>query len=292
MMLTDSTLIQPILVSAGLAAGLVCVRRMWRGVAPRTEDALPLVRSFASLYGLLLTGLLLGRCLFRAAEIPAALGAPAPETVDLAPMLRALAQPVRHVSFPAVVHTLTGRRIARFDPGLDSALLLRLQRAFAAAATRAREEGIRAKRPNEAGNAIEAYVKQGLREEGFSADVPRTATGRRQAVGYPDVEVKDADGRTIYLEVKTYSRRTANTTQRSFYFSPTAHSKILVDANHLLVAFELARERDAEGQVFRPTAWKLTDLSSLRVSLKYEFNASNRDLYGEGRVLASGSVSE
>ena len=217
--------------------------------------------------------------------------ATAAEPTDSEHALQRLAQPIEDVPFATVVRALTGRRIIPLDAESDAALLVRLRRAMSRAAERAHHEGLRARRPNEAGNAIEVYVKSALRDEGFAADVPRTSSGRRQAAGYPDVQVTHGESRTIYLEVKTYQRRTANTTQRSFYFSPTAHSKILVDANHVLVGFEMVRERDPQGQVFRPVAWRLVDLSSLRVRLKYEFNASNRQIYGKGKILGEEALS-
>ncbi len=199
-----------------------------------------------------------------------------------------LAHPIREAPFPDVVRACTGRRVIPFDPKADADRLARLSRAMADAAAQAREKGVRARRPNEAGNAMEAFVRRALRGQGFEAGVPRTVDGRRQVAGYPDVEIKDRDGRVIYLEVKIFSARTARTTQRSFYFSPTAHSKILTDASHLLAGFEMTRERGEKGYVFRPTGWKLVDLSTLRVKLKLEFNASNRRLYGEARVLSEG----
>ncbi len=207
---------------------------------------------------------------------------------DLAALRKLAAQRIRDVPFGDVVLACTGHRIIPLDAQADADRLARLGRAMAAAVKAAHDKGIRARRPNEAGNAMESFVKDALRQEGFAAGVPKTAEGKHQAAGYPDVEVRDADGRVTYLEVKIYSHRTANTTQRSFYFSPTAHMKVLADANHLLVGFEMERTRDESGQVFRPTAWKLVDLSTLRVKLKFEFNASNRDLYGKAKVVGAG----
>ena len=204
---------------------------------------------------------------------------------DVARTLEAVARPIHDVGFADVVTALTGHRVIPADPERDAAVLDRIRRALAAADGKARAAGIRSKRPNEAGNRMEQFVKDALGAEGFRADVPRSTTGRRQAAGYPDLELIDQDGRVIYLEVKTYQRHTLSSSQRAFYFSPTAHAKVLCDATHLLVGFEFESQPSNESRIYRPVGWKLVDLSKLRVRLKYEFNASNRQIYNRGSVL-------
>ena len=243
------------------------------------------VRRFVAFYAVMLTALLLAGPVLGPPSLPKASAAGSAQGLEVA--LRQIATPIEDAPFPTVVRALTGHRLLPFDVEGDAERLARIRRALARAVRLAIAEGLRARRPNEAGNAIEQYVERGLREEGFEADAPRTQSGRRQAAGYPDLEVRDRDGALLYLEVKTYSRRTANTTQRSFYFSPSANPKVLADAAHLLVGFELTQEREGNVSLFRPVAWQLVDLSSLRVTLKYEFNASNRRIYREGRVVAS-----
>jgi hypothetical protein len=84
-----------------------------------------------------------------------------------------------------------------------------------------------------------------------------------------------------YLELKTYSADTANTTQRSFYFSPSENPKVTHDALHLLLAYELEQSTNGNRPTFRPVRWKLITLQDLEVDLKFEFNQSNRGLYGK-----------
>ena len=113
----------------------------------------------------------------------------------------------------------------------------------------------------------------------------RTAGGTAQEPGYPDVEIPGDP--PCYLELKTYSATTANTTQRSFYYSPSDRPKVTRDALHLLLAYELEKvERDGK-TVFIPAHWKLITLQDLHVDLKFEFNQSNRGLYGKeaGKAL-------
>jgi hypothetical protein len=80
--------------------------------------------------------------------------------------------------------------------------------------------------------------------------------------------------------LKSYNATTVNTTQRSFYYSPSATPRVTRDAVHLLLAYELEKvERDGQA-LFVPRHWKLISLQDLEVDLKFEFNQSNRGLYG------------
>ena len=112
----------------------------------------------------------------------------------------------------------------------------------------------------------------------------RWAAGRgdpRDAL--PDIEITEPA--PCYVELKTYNAATANTTQRSFYYSPSETPKVTRDAVHLLLAFELERTARGGTNVFVPTHWKLLSLEDLEVDLKFEFNQSNRGLYGSDKGL-------
>ena len=108
--------------------------------------------------------------------------------------------------------------------------------------------------------------------------MPVNSAGQSQAAGYPDVEILGEV--PCYLELKTYSAATANTTQRSFYYSPSPKPKVTRDALHLLLAYELERVKRDGQTIFVPVHWKLLTLQDLEVDLKFEFNQSNRGLYG------------
>ncbi|MGI9242921.1 MAG: hypothetical protein ACR2RV_19135, partial [Verrucomicrobiales bacterium] len=104
--------------------------------------------------------------------------------------------------------------------------------------------------------------------------------------GYPDLKITHtASGRIAYLDPKLFEAGSENSSFRSFYYEPkTETNKVLEDAHHLLLGIE-HDGRDGEWQF---TGWHLVDLSELKVRLKPEFQASNRDLYGEEAVLSSG----
>jgi hypothetical protein len=74
----------------------------------------------------------------------------------------------------------------------------------------------------------------------------------------------------------------ATSSLRTFYFEPKDNTlKITEDASHLLLGIE----HDGKDGVWEFLGYQLVDLSSLKVRLKAEFQASNRDLYLEPSVL-------
>jgi hypothetical protein len=200
-----------------------------------------------------------------------------------APSERALAEltrPAKKLPFKAVIHSTTGHRVLDFDTNnpAHADLHAKLQRAAALAGERARKDGLAAARPNEAGNHLEPFVRAALQEAGLEARIPHTTADRAQSVGYPDIEITGPV--PCYLELKSYNAATVNTTQRSFYYSPSETPKVTRDAVHLLLAYELEKsERDGKS-VFVPRHWKLLTLQDLEVDLKFEFNQNNRGLYG------------
>ena len=207
--------------------------------------------------------------------------------------LSELTRPTKKVPFKTVLHATTGHHLIEFDTNNAAHVALRAKilKAAAMAGERARREGISTARANEAGNHLEPFVRAALKEAGLSARVPVNSTGRAQATGYPDIELTGEPA--CYIELKTYSAATAHTTQRSFYYSPSATPKVTRDAIHLLLAFELAKVEREGRSVFVPNHWKLLTLEDLEVDLKFEFNQSNRGLYDQGRAtLDEGAIAE
>lgn len=200
--------------------------------------------------------------------------------------LAELVKPAKKIPFKDVILATTHHRLLDFDTNNPAhvALHKRISTAAAAAAGTARTNGLFAARPNEAGNHMEPLVKSALHNAGLDARTPVTANGDAQTVGYPDIEI--LGGVPCYLELKTYNASTANTTQRSFYFSPSANPKVTHDALHLLLAYELEKTVRDDRTAFIPVHWKLITLQDLEVDLKFEFNQSNRGLYGPDSAKA------
>ncbi len=200
--------------------------------------------------------------------------------------LTELTKPAKKIPFKEVILATTQQHVLDFDPNnaAHRELFQKISAAANAALTNARAAGLFSARANEAGNHMESFVRAALKEVGLTARVPVTTAGEAQAVGYPDVEIRGVV--PCYLELKTYSASTVNTTQRSFYYSPSEKPKVTHDALHLLLAYELERTERGGRVTFLPTHWKLVTLQNLTVDLKFEFNQSNRGLYGKDAAAA------
>lgn len=92
------------------------------------------------------------------------------------------------------------------------------------------------------------------------------------------------------MECKTYSEGTKESSMRAFYFQVSKNYKILHPARHLLVSFEIAREKRAHKLTYVPLSWELYCLNKLRIQMKHEFNASNVDMYQNCELLAKGKA--
>lgn len=206
--------------------------------------------------------------------------------------LAAFLSPLKNLPFDVVIKAITGYSVVPFnkESEADAALLGRLSEALQDAVTEANRVGIFTDRPNEVGNHIEPFVRDALVRVGCKAAIPTTKYGKHKASGYPDIEIKDVDDRVSYLECKTYSIKSEESSFRAFYLQPSEDNKITADARHLLVGFEVKSQRRGTRMVYVPTRWRLYTLERLRVQVKHEFNASNLDIYREDSILAEGRV--
>jgi len=201
-------------------------------------------------------------------------------------------EPMKGIPFPVCIKALTGCTVLAFDPSLDQNKLLLedLSKAAQLGGQKVFKEGIFTARPNEAGNQIEPFVMEALKQAGLSADKPISKRGKKKAAGYPDILIKDKIGRTVYLDCKTYNTLTKNQTFRTFYLSPSEDPKITKDAFHLLMSFELNTAERNSKRAFIPISWQIYTLEKLLIQVKHEFNASNRELYTKKALLAEGKI--
>ena len=140
-------------------------------------------------------------------------------------------------------------------------------------------------------NEVSSHFEDSLREllsriAALSCDFPRTADGKIQRSGYPDLRVVDvASKRVFYLDPKLYAVGSRNSSFRAFYFEPKiATNKVRDDAVHLVVGFEHEPRKDGR---WRFTRWDLVDLSRFKVKLKAEFQGSNHDMYRPEAIVAT-----
>lgn len=166
-------------------------------------------------------------------------------TQKLEGVLAKFMAPVKNIPFAIAIKTLSGCKVLSFNKNSskDKELLNLIVTSAKTAGTEAFKLGIYTARPNEAGNEIEPFVKKALSNLGLRANTPVTKSGKRKTTGYPDIEITDKSGRTIYLECKTYNFQNIDTTQRAFYFSPSDDFKVTKDALHLMLSFQIEKQQ-------------------------------------------------
>jgi hypothetical protein len=134
-------------------------------------------------------------------------------------------------------------------------------------------------RANEAGNEIEKILKIQLNNlSNISCKTPTLANGTAQSSGYPDYLIESSSV-TIYADIKAFQAKSKDSSFRSFYYQPTNQIKILKDAPHCLIGFEIESLSGDNKSPFKLVNYKIVDLYDLQVNFKAEFNANNSDIY-------------
>ncbi len=201
------------------------------------------------------------------------------------------AHELKGVPFSNVVHAATGKRVVplKTTNAVDHDLATKIGGAMDQVLRKLNTPGGPAqkkRRINEVSSLFEAAMKAELNAiDGFECDFPKLASGAYQRSGYPDLRLFDTKtGRVLYLDPKLFERGSRGSSLRTFYYEPKRDTnKILDDAHHLTVGFE--HDGQAEGS-WKFLSWELVDLSSFRVKLKAEFQASNIELYKREAVVA------
>lgn len=215
---------------------------------------------------------------------------------NLERIIQSMLTPLKDIPFPLVVRAISGHDVVPFNPmdESDLELLNLIESSVVDAGLQMTLEGVYAKRVNEIGNAIEPFVRNALNKFGLKADTPSDKYGKKQSTGYPDLSI-EKDGKTHYIECKTYNEKTENTSQRSFYLSPSDKFKVTTDGHHFVVSYQMVRigSNGSKGDRYKPVYWRILSLEKLLVSVKYEFNTDNKGLYsiGNGLILKEGKIS-
>ena len=233
----------------------------------------------------------------RAAEprstIPATAQAAAP--VDqLIPWLLDEDRQLRGIAFSEVILDTTGKHVFAFDRKneTDERVIKQISAALDETMRRmnASDSPIqKAARINEVSSQVEDLLRELLNTTaGLSCDFPRTAGGKIQRSGYPDLRIVDlASTRVFYLDPKLYAVGSRDSSFRTFYFEPKiATNKVHDDAVHLIGGFEHEPRKDNRWNF---TRWDLVDLSQFKVKLKAEFQGSNHDMYRPEAIVATRS---
>jgi hypothetical protein len=211
---------------------------------------------------------------------------------DLEGVISQMLKPLKGLSLNVVIEGLSGYKIIPFDRNCkkDEILLTYLCEAAIKTITLVNKKGILKPRANEVGNDIEPYVKKALNDVGYKAETSETITGKKKSMGYPDIIFWDNDNRINYLECKTFNIKNIDTTQRSFYISPSKNFKITENAHHFAICFEVcvAGNKD-NNHIYKCNSWKILDLTKLKIDIKYEFNSNNKRMYEKKLILAEGT---
>ncbi|MFH2069620.1 MAG: hypothetical protein ABIJ11_00210 [Elusimicrobiota bacterium] len=210
-------------------------------------------------------------------------------------VIKQMLQPLRDIPFNLVIETMTGKKVISFDfkNNEHKKVVDLLKQSALNAGKEINKTGILRPRPNEVGNDIEPYVKKTLNMLNLSADTPTVPSGNKKSTGYPDI-IFWFDKKPYYLECKTYNIENIETTQRSFYFSPSDEFKVIYDAPHFLMSFEIyvaGEQRDKH--IYKCKHYKIISIESLSLDVKYEFNSDNKRMYSgkDGTViLAEGDI--
>jgi hypothetical protein len=198
-------------------------------------------------------------------------------------------QPMKDLPFKIVIESLYGSKVLNFDlkEKNNKSLLENLVKIANLAGKNANKKGIKSKRVNEVGNYIEPYVKEALESLGYEVIKQNTKSGKSKSTGYPDLQFIDAFGRYCYLECKTFNIKSINTTQRSFYLSPSNDPKVNKDGFHFVLSFEVAVDKL---QIYKCKSYKILSIDNLSCDIKHEFNSDNKRLYHKDLIIAEGKL--
>lgn len=230
---------------------------------------------------------------------PGQVSSPPPPTAadspsDAASLIGWLLQEERELTgipFADVLTAATGHRMLPFNPSdpVDAAARDLIAAALDSLIQAARDPAHpihRIGRINEVSGDLEEFLLAHLdAHPAFSCAFPPNRLGEFQRSGYPDLRLRhDPTGRVYYLDPKLHEEDSETSSFRTFYYEPRNETnKVNDDAVHFIAGIRHAGRQDGRWHL---TGWSLVDLSSFRVKLKAEFQASNRDLYRPQATVA------
>ncbi len=201
-------------------------------------------------------------------------------------IIKGILEAFERVPFSVIIEVATDKKVEAFDLRKDKALIDEISELADLTMRNFHQNPIRKRRINEVSNFLEKEFPKMFssnREKFLVLREVRQLGG----AGYPDEEVEDLNGEIIYIDVKA-TQRPEESSPRDFYITPLKQTKRKVrrDAKHAILAFIIR----GEPLNFRTVGWKLVDLSKIRVSMKPEFNADNREIYRNETILREGYI--
>jgi hypothetical protein len=194
---------------------------------------------------------------------------------------------LKGINFSEVLAATSGKKIIPIDPATDKPWIQRLGEILDRTLAKLNDPAHpihSAGRINEASRFIEdELLAECSAAEGWSCGIPKTALGEEQRSGYPDLRLVLEDGSVVYLDPKLHAAKSRDSSLRTFYYEPkTTTGKVHDDARHLLVGVQ---HNEGQGGQLRFEGWEIVDVSKIKVRLKAEFQASNKDMYRDETVV-------
>ena len=210
-------------------------------------------------------------------------------------VIKQMLQPLKNIPFNLVIETMTGKKVLSFDftKSDHQKVLALLKQSALNAGREINKTGISRKRANEVGNDIEPYTRNALNLLNLNAGIPVGPSGNKKSMGYPDI-LFWYNKTPYYLECKTYNIENIGSSQRSFYFSPSDEFKVIYNAPHFILSFEIyVAGENGSKHIYKCKHYKILSIESLSLDVKYEFNSDNKRMYSNRNgaiILVEGKI--
>jgi len=194
---------------------------------------------------------------------------------------------LRGIDFSEVLAATTGKKIIPVDSAIDKSWLEKLAVILNQTLAKLNDPFHpihSAGRINEASRFIEdELLVECAGVQGWTCGIPKTSSGEEQRSGYPDLRLVLEDGSVVYLDPKLHAADSRESSLRTFYYEPkTTTGKVHDDARHLLIGVQ---HNEGQGGQLRFEGWEIVDVSKIKVRLKAEFQASNKDMYRDETII-------
>jgi len=174
-------------------------------------------------------------------------------------------QRIRNVPFSYVIKMTTGCEVYQVTDE-DSTVIEEIYEKAKEVLEDSKNEDFSSLRPNEISIRLEDMLRVKLKGE-----IPEN-----KVAGYPNILI-ERGGKSYYIEVKLAEENQLNSSFRTFYYEPVTLAKVKKNACHIVISF-IHKKRSLTG-------FKIVDASKIKVNLKSEFNASNKELYRHDNII-------
>ena len=194
-------------------------------------------------------------------------------------ILSGLLKPIKNIPFNIVVKSISNNvEVISFNECNDThnRALEVLKKISQDVIIKTKNQSIISERVNEVGNKIENIVKDSMIENDIKIIRPKSQKNKN--VGYPDFEFFIKND-SFYLECKTYNKKSYQSSNRSFFLSPSKDFKVGKSTVHFLLSFEIIKETINDINYYKAISFHIISIEKLQCDLKYEFNSSNKKIY-------------